>query len=67
MDEARAVLERLARIERLERAGAPPQELVDELRALVAEAEAWSRNEGGAAGARAVSRLRTALTDSSVP
>ena len=62
MDEARRVLERLERIERLERGQAPSQELLDELRALVHEAEAWVRAEpapGQAAGT--VERCRTAL------
>ena len=54
VDESQAVLERLARIEALDRAAAEPGELVAELRALLAEAEAWSRREGGDAGARAV-------------
>ena len=62
MDEARAVLERLERIEALDRTGVPRAELVDELRALVCEAEAWSRAEGGQAGTRAVDELRSALT-----
>jgi hypothetical protein len=62
MDEAEAVLERLARIEALDRAGAPVGSLIDELRALVAEAERWSRAEGGEAGEEAVSRLQSALT-----
>jgi len=61
MDESRAVLERLARIENLDRRGAESRELVDELRALLAEAEAWSRREGGDAGKRAVGELRCAL------
>ena len=43
MDEARAVLDRLGRIDALERAGAPAGELLDELRALVQEAELWAR------------------------
>src|ERR687896_345402 len=42
MDEARAVLERLGHIDALERSGAPAPELLDELRALVVEAEAPS-------------------------
>ena len=46
MDEARAVLGRLERIEELERAGAPPPTLLGELRALVREAEAWARIDG---------------------
>ena len=61
MDEAEAVLERLARIEALDREGAPARCLIDELRALVSEAEAWSRREGGDAAEEATSRLRSAL------
>jgi hypothetical protein len=61
MDEATAVLDRLARIEALDAEGAPPGALLAELRALLAEAEAWSRLEGGDRGASAVERLRTAL------
>ena len=61
MDESRAILERLERIEALDRAGAPVVELVGELRALLVEAEAWSRQEGGAEGARAVDEFRAAL------
>jgi hypothetical protein len=45
MDEARAVLARLERIEALERSGAPARALLDELHALVVEAEAWARRE----------------------
>jgi hypothetical protein len=59
MDEARAVLERLERIERLDRGDAPAETLLAELRALVAEAEAWSRRDG--AGDEAVEGLRRAL------
>jgi hypothetical protein len=61
MDESEAVLRRLERIEQLDRSGAPASTLVDELRALVAEAQAWSRREGGDAGAQAVAELRAAL------
>ncbi len=61
MDEAEAVLERLARIEELDREGAPARILIHELRALVSEAESWSRREGGEAGEEAVSQLRSAL------
>jgi hypothetical protein len=61
MDEARAVLERLERIEALDRAGAERPELLVELRALLEEAEAWSRVEGGDAGECAVDGLRHAL------
>jgi hypothetical protein len=61
MDEARAVLERLGRIERLRREGALPTVLLEELRLLLGEAEEWSRLEGGDAGERAVAGLREAL------
>jgi hypothetical protein len=47
MDEARSVLRRLERIEALERRGSPAELLLDELRELVAEAEAWVRVEPG--------------------
>jgi hypothetical protein len=45
MEEARALLTRLERIEALDREGAPPELLLPELRALVHEAEAWARRE----------------------
>jgi hypothetical protein len=61
MEEARAVLERLERIERLRREGALAVTLIQELRALLEEAEEWSRVEGGDAGERAVAGLRHAL------
>jgi hypothetical protein len=61
VEKARAVLERLMRIERLRREGALPEVLLEELRALLHEAEEWSRVEGGDAGERAVERLRRAL------
>ncbi|MGH3136579.1 MAG: hypothetical protein ACRDPV_08815 [Gaiellaceae bacterium] len=63
MEESRAVLERLERIEALDRDGAASVEIVAELRALVEEATAWSRVEGGDAGERAVGELRSALAD----
>jgi hypothetical protein len=62
MDEARAVLERLERIEALDRAGAGRGALLAELRGLLEEAEAWSSLEGGDTGAAAVDDLRKALT-----
>ena len=62
MEEARSVLERLGRIEALDRAGAQKDELLCELRALIAEAEAWSSIEGGDAGEEAVDGLRSALS-----
>ena len=61
MEEARSVLERFERIETMRRANAGPLELLDELRALLREAEAWAREEGGDAGSTAVARLREAL------
>jgi hypothetical protein len=45
MDEARAVLARLERIDALERARADPHVLLGELRELVREAEEWARRE----------------------
>jgi len=56
------VLERLERIEALDRDEAPAGALLGELRALVAEAEAWARAErpGGRAEA-ALDRCRLAL------
>ena len=56
------MLERLERIEALDRAGAGRSELLSELRALLDEAESWSRTEGGEAGEDAVARLRSALS-----
>jgi hypothetical protein len=47
MEEAHAVLTRLDRIEALERAGSPAEVLLDEVRALLAEAEEWVRAEPG--------------------
>ena len=62
MEQARHVLERLERIEALDRQTVEPQVLLHELRQLLVEAEAWARIEGGDAGKRAVDRLRSALT-----
>ena len=55
MEEARRVLARLERIEALERDRAVPGVLLDELRALLAEAEAWlaRRAPGAGRGTRA--------------
>jgi hypothetical protein len=62
MDEARAVLERLARIDALERQEAPAADLLAELRALVREAETWLRAEPDAHGAvEALANCRSAL------
>jgi hypothetical protein len=45
VDEARAVMQRLERIETLERENAHPSALLAELQELVREAEAWARIE----------------------
>ena len=57
-DEAAKVIQRLERIETLGRAGRPRSRLLDELRALVTEAEAWARVEGDVRACSAVSKLR---------
>ncbi|HEY7206957.1 MAG TPA: hypothetical protein VH416_01850 [Gaiellaceae bacterium] len=62
MEETRAVLRRLSRIEALERREAPAAELLAELRQLVVEAEAWTRREGDDRAAAALERCRAALT-----
>jgi hypothetical protein len=61
MDEARAVIRRLDRIEALEHEGAPLGALLVELRALVRDAEAWARLEGDARAAAAIERCDEAL------
>ncbi len=61
MDEARAVIDRLDRIEALERDGAAPRVLLDELRGLVRDAEAWARLEGDERAAAVVERCDEAL------
>jgi hypothetical protein len=58
MDEAAKVMARLERIDGLDPEREPPGRLLDELRALVREAEAWARAEGDARASRAVERLR---------
>ena len=57
MDEARAVIRRLERIEALEREGAHPEALLAELHALVREAEAWARLEGDARATAAAAAI----------
>ena len=63
MDESERVLDRLRRIESLERESATAQVLLDEVRALLAEAEVWVRSEGRAneRAEAAVEALRGAL------
>jgi hypothetical protein len=58
MDEARRVLARLERIEALDRDAAHPTDLLEELRALLTEAEAWARADNPPA--EAVSAVETA-------
>ena len=62
MDEARAVLARLDRIETLEREGAPPGVLLEELRGLVHDAEMWARLEGGERAREAVEKCSSVLS-----
>lgn len=57
MDEARAVMQRLDRIEALQREGANPVALLAEMQALVAEAEAWARLEGDERASEAAAAL----------
>jgi hypothetical protein len=63
MDEARAVLARLERIEALEQAGAPADVLLGEVRGLLREAEVWVRTEtaGADLAEDALDRARKAL------
>jgi hypothetical protein len=63
VDEAAKVIERLARIETLDPASSPPSRLLDELRALVAEAEAWARLEGDVRARSAVTKLRAEVKE----
>ena len=65
MDEARAVLRRLSRIEALEREGGPPRALLAEVHELLAEAEAWTAAERGGVelAAAALERCRDALAE----
>jgi hypothetical protein len=67
MEEARRILERLDRIEELERANAAPSVLLGELRGLLEDAEAWVRVEGGDAADKAVIRLRESLAREALP
>jgi hypothetical protein len=62
MDEARVVLARLDRIEELEREGAPPGVLLEELRGLVQAAEAWAKLEGDERARTAVDSCDAALS-----
>jgi hypothetical protein len=63
MSDSHHVLDRLRRIETLERESAPTEALLNEVRALLAEAEVWVRSEGrgNARAEAAVDALRDAL------
>jgi hypothetical protein len=63
MDEARAVLARLERIEMLDRAGAAPGALLGELQQLVREAEVWARRERDPAAVAAAADCAAALAE----
>jgi hypothetical protein len=69
MNEARAVLQRLRRIEALEHEGAPVRSVLAEVRALLAEAEAWASCERGATdlAEEALERCREALGSTTEP
>jgi hypothetical protein len=68
MDEARAVLARLERIEALEAGGAPAGVLLDEVRGLLSDAEAWVRTErdGTDLAESALERCREALREAEI-
>ena len=62
VDQARAVLTRLERIDALRRSDAEAAVLLDEVRALVSEAEAWvEADRPGVAAAEALARSQEAL------
>ena len=63
MDEARAVMRRLDRIDALERDGATAPALLAELRELVREAEAWARLERDVRAVRAADRVEEAMAN----
>ncbi|MDX6513091.1 MAG: hypothetical protein QOE36_2595 [Gaiellaceae bacterium] len=61
MEEARAVLQRLERIEILDREGAPAKLMLAEVRELLREAEVWARTEGDERALGSVERAGDAL------
>jgi hypothetical protein len=66
MDEARRVLERLKRIERLRGGGAPAGVLLGEVRALLADGERWlasEQPEGLDKARAALDRCRAGLSE----
>ena len=63
MEKERAILKRLGRIDGLRSQDAPPEVLLDEVRALLSEAEDWVREEDVPSGAAvAVERAKEALS-----
>jgi hypothetical protein len=66
MDEARAVLTRLARIEALDRERAPARSILAEVHELLREAEAWvaSERDGTDLAEAALERCRRACETS---
>jgi hypothetical protein len=67
VDEARAVMRRLERIEVLDRERADPRTLIAELRELVREAEDWARAEGDGRAEAAAERCKEAMAHDIVP
>ena len=65
MDEAQRVIDRLARIDALDREQTPADVLLAEVRSLLHEAESWVRSDarGDERAAEAVQRCRLALGD----
>jgi hypothetical protein len=61
VEKARAVLERLDRIDGLREEEAPAAVLLAEVRALLSEAEEWVREEPSERAAEALERSREAL------
>jgi hypothetical protein len=61
VEKARAVLERLDRIDGLREEEAPVAVLLAEVRALLCEAEEWAREEPSERAAAALERSREAL------
>jgi hypothetical protein len=62
MEEARSVLERLRRIDHLKAQDAPADVLLEEVRSLLGEAEAWIGAEGSSErAAQALESSRQAL------
>lgn len=64
VDQARAVLTRLERIDALKQADAPARVLLDEVRELLSEAEAWvAADRPGETAEEALARSRKAFVE----